>query len=145
MKIWIQIILALFPFHTFAEFSPHEVMPAAKGKQDVYVMDAIIRGGDSQTKSATLSNIRWAKKGNYERIVLDIEAEGAEVANMAPPYFQVGLNPTQKKISLDIRNIANRKVTQENLDKVISRSSLLRGAYMAPKVEGELASLDFIT
>ena len=145
MKTWFIAFLAFFPLLSLAEFSPHEVMPAAKGKQDVYVMDAIIRGGDPLAQPATLANVRWAKKPGYERLVFDIEGSGSEWQVRTPPYFQVGLNPNKGRISLDIRSIQGRKVAQADIERAVSRSSLLKTAYLAPKLQGELATLDFTT
>ena len=134
------LISVLFSPLSHAEFSPHEVMPAAKGKQDVYVMDAIIRGGDSLSHSSSLANVRWAKKKDYERLVFDIEGSGDTV-----PYFQVGLNPNKGHISLDIRNIGARKISQADIERTVGRSAFLKSAYLAPKLQGELASIDFTT
>lgn len=145
MKTWFLSIALLYPILSLAEFSPHEVMPAAKGKQDIYVMDAIIRGGDPLASSSTLANVRWAKKPDYERIVFDIEGTGTEWQSRTPPYFQVGLNPQKGKISLDIRNVGERRIQQSDLKRAVSRSAFLKDAYLAPKLQGELASLDFTT
>lgn len=128
-----------------AEFSPHEVMTAQKSKQEIYVMDAIVRGGDANTQGGVFSNVRWAKKNGYERLVIDIEGKGENWEGRNPPYFQVGLNPGEKKISIDIRGVGARKVTQQDISKALSKSGLLQSAYLAPRIEGELVSMELAT
>lgn len=133
------------PLPAPAEFSPHEVMAAQQSKQEIYVMDAIVRGGDPTAKSASLTNLRWAKKQGYERIVLDLAGEGANWQKSSLPYFQVGLNPQAQKVSVDIRGVINRKLTQENATRALRRSAYVKEVYLAPPLQGDLLSLEMKT
>lgn len=133
----------LISFNSLAAFSPHEVMPAGRSKQEVYVMDAIVRGGDPTAVGAELSAVRWGKQAGFERIVFDIKrAEGA-AKDLIPPYFQVGLTPATKKIILDVRGIRERQISNENFAQMSQKSALVKGAYLVPKIQGELASIEF--
>lgn len=118
-------------------------MPASKGKHNQYITDGIIRGGDPLSHPTTLDKVRWGKKWGYERIVFDLKSNGMEWKQKVPPYFQVGVNPFQGKIQVGIRYIDFRNITQEMLNSSISKSNLIKEAYIAPKLEGSLASLEF--
>jgi hypothetical protein len=144
-KLSVLIIAMFLAISALAEFSPHEVIPASKGKQEVYVMDAIIRGGDPMAVPVSLANIRWARKQDFERVVFDIEGNGIGWESRIPPYFQVGLNPNKGRLSLDIKGINNRRIVQADIERVLAKSALVKRAYFAPKLQGELASLELTT
>ena len=145
MKILILSIIATFslPTELQAKFTAHEVMTASKGKHNVYVMDATIRGGDSNRGPGSLSNIRWARKYGFERIVIDISGSETNWRKKLPPYFQVGLNPNKGLINLSIHNIARFGVNSTKVAKIFSDSGLIKAAYLAPPSIDQMANLEF--
>jgi hypothetical protein len=127
-------------------FSPNEVIPAEQVKRNVYVSDQVFAGGDSLANPVNLNGVRWAKNpAGYERVVVDLAGEGSGWETKVPPYFQVGHDGTAASIDLSIRGVSQRNVSASALSKSLSRSSLISSVYLAPNVEGDLASLEFKT
>lgn len=126
-----------------APFNPKSVLSASKGKHNQYISEGVIRGGDPLSHPTTLDKVRWGKKWGYERLVIDLKSSGVEWKQKVPPYFQVGVDPVHGKFDLSIRYIDFRNVDQEKLNRVIAKSNLIKSAYLAPKLEGSLASMEF--
>jgi hypothetical protein len=125
-------------------FSASEAIPAEQTKRNIYVSDSIVSGGDALANPVTLRGVRWAKnRAGYERLVVDLEGEGSGWQTKVPPYFQVGED--SEAVNLNIHGVAKRDVSTDSLEKTIARSSLLSSAYLAPALEGDLASLQFRT
>ncbi|MGZ3662584.1 MAG: hypothetical protein ACXWR1_01630 [Bdellovibrionota bacterium] len=142
-------LLSAFVFltsYTALAFSPNEVIPAEQVKRNVYVSDSVISGGDALANPVNFNGVRWAKNpAGYERVVVDLAGEGSGWETKTPPYFQVGHDSTNASIDVSIRGVSQRNVTNGTLAKSISRSSLISQAYLAPSVEGDLASLELKT
>lgn len=143
----LPILTALLSLSTPAfAFAPNEVIPAEQVKRNVYVSDQVIAGGDALANPVNLNGVRWAKNpAGYERVVVDLAGEGNGWETKVPPYFQVGHDGTSSSIDVSIRGVSQRNVTASALSKSLSRSSLISSAYLAPNVEGDLASLEFKT
>jgi len=123
-----------------------EVIGAQGSKRNVYVSDAVISGGDALADPMNLTGIRWAKNpAGYERIVVDLAGESAGWQKKTPPYFQVGHDSRTSTVNLSIRGIARRDVTADALNKSLAKSALLSKGYLAPGLEGDLASVEFQT
>jgi hypothetical protein len=127
-------------------FSPSEVISAESVKRNVYVSDSVIAGGDAMANPVNLNGVRWAKNpAGYERVVVDLAGDGTGWEQKIPPYFQVGHDSSSNAIDVSIRGVAARNVSSTMLTRAISRSSLLASAYLAPNIEGDLASLELKT
>lgn len=124
-----------------AAFSTDAVM-AGNVKRNQYQNDALIWGGDALANPVVLDNIRWAPNSGFERIVVDLSGEGAGWETKVPPYFQVGMDSGTKKIQVSIRGVSRRNLGGEKLSKSLSRSSLVASTYLAPAIEGDLASFE---
>lgn len=139
-------VAILFSSPAARAFSPSEVIPAEPVKRNVYVSDAVISGGDAQANPVTLNGVRWAKNpAGYERLVIDLSGEGTGWEAKTPPYFQVGHDAQANTIDVSIHGVSQRNVTGGTVAKAVSRSSLLAQAYLAPSIEGDLASLELKT
>jgi len=143
----LPLLTALLSFSPPAfAFAPNEVIPAESVKRNVYVSDQVIAGGDALANPVNLNGVRWAKNpAGYERVVVDLAGEGNGWETKVPPYFQVGHDGSGGSIELSIRGVSQRNVSASALSKSLSRSSLISAAYLAPNVEGDLASLEFKT
>lgn len=148
MKLSFPLLISatsLIPCLTWA-FSPNEAIPAEAVKRNVYVSDSVISGGDALANPINLTGVRWAKNpAGYERIVVDLGSENGGSNFKSLPYFQVGHDSKASSINLSIRGVSQRTVGASNLEKAISRSSLISQAYLAPSLEGDLAALEFKT
>jgi len=134
----------LLPLYANA-FSPDTVYAAEKIKKNHYISNGIITGGDALANPVNLASIRWAPNAGFERIVIDLSGEGSGWESKVPPYFQVGLEGQKNKITVSVRGISKRNLSQESLTKSIARSNTFSKAYLAPAYEGDLASIEFET
>lgn len=138
--------LSLFsPLMASAALEGTDVMAATKVKRNVYMADITVTGGDALANPVTLSAVRWADNKIFERIVVDLSGEGSGWETKIPPYFIVGASSREHKISLSIRGVAARKLTQDTLAKALSKSRVVSSSYLGPGLEGDLASLEFLT
>ena len=140
--LFILSVLMFNPLQAAAKFSPAMVKAAEKGKRNRYLGDGIVRGGDPLAHPTTLADIRWAKRMGYERIVFDFRGQGSNWEQKLPPYFQVGLDPIKGRINVGVHNVTGAEVNQSQLEKTFTRSGLVKAAYIAPQIEGDLAVLD---
>ena len=70
-------------------------------KTEHYISDGVVVGGDPAIHSVRVTEIRRAANPKFERIVIDLDASRAdgEVTALArPPYYQVSVNPEEKRI-----------------------------------------------
>jgi AMIN domain len=148
MKSKTLALLALgltVPSAAFA-LSKADVISAEAVKRNVYVSDSVISGGDALADPMNLTAVRWAKNpAGYERIVVDLTGESSGWQKKTPPYFQVGHDSRTSSVNLSIRGIARREVNASNLSKSLTKSALIAKAYIAPGMEGDLASIEFQT
>lgn len=139
-------LLVLFSPILALAFSPNEVIVAEQVKRNVYVSDSMIYGGDALANPVNLLAVRWAKNASgYERLVIDLAGEGAGWETKVPPYFQVGHDSRTSSISLSIRGVSRRDLSNDALARSVAKSSLISRAYLAPGIEGDLAALEFRT
>ncbi len=127
---------------SFAAPSPSDVAVAGKSKRNAYFSNATLWGGDSLANPVVLSNIRWAPNQGFERIVIDLAGEGPGWEAKTPPYFQVGVDGHENKILVNIRGVSKRQVSAEKIAHSFSKSSLIKSGYLAPGLEGDLASIE---
>ena len=143
MTASILLLMLLVPLESFA-FSPKEVLSAEQVKRNIYVSDTTVYGGDALANPVTLAGVRWARNPQgFERIVIDLSGEGSGWESKTPPYFHVGTDSRSHSISVNIRGVSGRKISSEQIHKSLTRSSLIVSAYLAPDLEGDLASLEF--
>lgn len=137
------IALAVFALSTSTVWAAvAEPIAVSNVKKNQYQRDAVLWGGDALANPMVLDNIRWAPNKGFERVVIDLSGEGSGWESKTPPYFQVGISSNERKVLVSIRGIAQRKLTAEKLAKSLSRSPLVASTYMAPAVEGDLASFE---
>lgn len=143
---WLTAAILFSTSYQALAFSPSEVIAAEPVKRNVYVSDSVISGGDALANPVNLNGVRWAKNpAGYERVVVDLAGEGTGWETKVPPYFQVGHDSSASTIDVSIHGVSQRNVTNGALAKAFSRSSLLAQAYLAPNLEGDLASLELKT
>lgn len=132
----------LFSYPSIAAISSADIVAAGKAKKNLYFSNATLWGGDSLANPVVLANLRWAPNQGFERIVVDLAGEGPGWEAKTPPYFQVGVDGKENKILINIRGVSKRQVSTEKISRSISRSSLIKSGYLAPGLEGDLASIE---
>jgi hypothetical protein len=140
----IAVALCSFPCASSLARGSNDVVTAGAAKRNVYVSDSIINGGDALANPMNLSAVRWAKNpAGYERLVIDLAGEGHDWAKKTPPYFQVGHDSRTSSVSVSIHGISRRDVSSASINKALTKSALISKAYLAPGVEGDLATIEF--
>jgi len=144
----IKILALLFIFQPFAQAAingPALTFLASNVKRNQYHSNAVIWGGDALANPMALENVRWAPNTGFERIVIDLAGETSNWESKIPPYFQIGLSDKERKILVSVRSISRRGLSSEKLSKSLARSSLVASTYLAPSLEGDLASFEIKT
>ena len=137
------LALLTFPLSTSAAFAPADVVAAGKAKRNAYVTNSVFWGGDALANPMSLTGVRWAPNQGYERLVIDLGGEGNGWEAKLPPYFQVGVSSSRNVISVSIKGVTERHVSEDILARTVRKSSMIENAYLAPPLEGDLAALEF--
>ncbi len=137
------LALLTIPLSASAAFAPADVIAAAKTKRNVYVSDSVFWGGDALANPMSLTGVRWAPNQGFERLVIDLGGEGQGWEAKLPPYFQVGVSSSRNVITVSIKGITERKLSEDGLTRAFKKSSVIQNAYLAPPLEGDLAALEF--
>jgi hypothetical protein len=83
-----------------AELRADSVHTAQAKKSGAYVRDGVVTGGDQAVTGVVVRDIRRAPNAGFERIVIDLQGnrDGEPVAIERPPYYQVSVNPDEKRL-----------------------------------------------
>lgn len=96
----VLVQVALQP--AFSAVEPQRVFQAAGKKNQQYLADGIVVGGDSAIQNVRVKEIRRAANPQgFERIVIDLEAsraDGEPTALERAPYYQVSVNPEERRL-----------------------------------------------
>lgn len=83
-----------------AEIRPEKIHLADAKKNQSYIKDGLITGGDRMIDGYIVKDIRRAANATYERVVIDLE--GNRHGEPAPidraPYYQVSVTPDEKRL-----------------------------------------------
>lgn len=134
-------LLILISSLASANISATEVHTAVIGSSSNFIKNGTFRGGDSLANPVALSGVRWAQQKGFERVVIDLEGDGRNWEDRVPPYFQIGVDETN--VDVNIRGISQQKLNKASLSYVIRKSALIRNIYVAPDIQGDLASIRF--
>ena len=129
----------LFLSSTRANASPAPVIAANKTKQNAYLNDVTVYGGNANAPLMSVNSIRRAKNKGFERIVVDLNSPDSQ---NELPYFQVALASDQNKIILGIRGIQGNRLKQNVLNQRFARSAIIASSYLVPVNEDGLFSLE---
>lgn len=98
-------------------------------KTQIYMKDGVFTGGNRDTEAAVIRDIRRANNAGYERIVLDIDS--AKI-----PYYQVAVDPGQKRITLTVFGDPTLSFHAPEVVKAFQKSSTVSRVDLYPKVDG---------
>lgn len=121
-----------------AAIRPENVRIADTKKNQTYLKDGLIVGGDGLINDVTIKEIRWASNHGYERIVIDLEGNrnGEPVAIQRPPYYQVAVNPDEKRLIFSISGKNKLNFDPKKVISAFKRSSLIQRVVLLPLLEG---------
>jgi hypothetical protein len=102
--------------------------------------DGLIIGGDRSIDQVLIKDIRFSVQSGFERIVIDLEGtlHGERAAIPRPPYFQVEVNSSQKRIGVSIWGRPELRFDAHKVSKLFKKSTLLKSVSLLPKIEEDI-------
>jgi hypothetical protein len=124
-----------------ASVNAQRVFQASSKKTQHYLADGVVVGGDSAIQSVRIKEIRRAANpAGFERIVMDLEAsraDGEPTALERPPYYQVSVNPEERRL---IYTIWGKPQMDFQADKVVAafkKSPVVQSVEFLPAVHSD--------
>jgi hypothetical protein len=129
-KTIFQIFLGLF-FATCAIVVQAAIpyKQAGQGKKDIYVENGVFTGGVLKG-TVSLLGIRRILSQNtgIDRWIIDLgDAVGAPLAER-PSYFHIAVDREQKRVVIDLQNVASSKLDEDQIRAILKQSPYVRGA-----------------
>ncbi len=109
-------------------------------KTQAQVRDGLIIGGDRAIHPVIVKDIRFSNQKELERVVIDLEGtqNGEPAAIPRPPYFQVEVNPNQKRIGVSVWGNPELRFDSKKITTAFKKSNLLESVDLLPKLEDEV-------
>jgi hypothetical protein len=123
-----------------AAVQPGRVYPADNKKTQNYIKDGMIVGGDRAVSGVQVSSIRHAVNAGYERMVIDLEGtvNGEAAAIPRAPYYQVAVNPEEKRLVFTIWGNPRLKFNATQVTRAFKRSRMIDNIELLPRLEDTL-------
>lgn len=96
--------LAFFPSAARSDLRPDRFHVTQARKTNDYIRDGVFSGGERSVEDVEVRDIRHAGNRGFERIVVDLgeNREGAAAPLVRAPYYQVAVNPDEKRLVISI-------------------------------------------
>jgi hypothetical protein len=126
-------------FPAYAELRPESIHVAQPKKVGAYVRDGVITGGDSVIDGVIVKDIRRAPNAGFERIVIDLEGsrEGEPVAIQRPPYYQVAVNPDEKRLVFTVWGKPKLDFDAKRVMNAFKKSRVVQNIQLLPSLEND--------
>lgn len=123
-----------------AQLKPEKIFIADSKKTQFQIKDGLIVGGDRAINQVVIKDVRFSQQKGFERIVIDLDGtQNGELAAISrPPYYQVEMNPHQKRVGISIWGHPEIRMNQKKVEAIFHQSQLLGGIQILPKVEDEV-------
>lgn len=124
----------------FAVLKPEKIHIADSKKNEFYIKDGLVTGGDQAIDEVIVKDIRHSKKNpGFERLVIDLEGNqnGQPAGIQRPPYYQVSITPDEKRL---VFTLWGKPTLTLNAKKIVSdfkKSSAIENLILLPLVEKE--------
>ncbi|MEN9723303.1 MAG: hypothetical protein RJB38_1289 [Pseudomonadota bacterium] len=125
------------PAMAWASLEPSRFFQADGKKNERYLSDGVVVGGDPVVRSVRVKEIRRAANPKFERIVIDLEASRAdgEVTALArAPHYQVAINPEEKRVIYTIWGSPQLDFDAAKVVSSMKKSPLIQGVELLPVV-----------
>ena len=128
-----------------AELRPDKVHVADSKKNQSYIRDGLITGGDKAIDEVVVKDIRRAANPGYERIVIDLEGthDGEAAAIPRPPFYQISVTPDEKRIVVTIWGKPRLAFDSKRVVASFKKSSVIQDVQLMPRVEENTWSFVF--
>lgn len=134
----LTFVFGLFAaFAAQAELKPEKVHVADIRKNQVYLKDGLITGGDQAIDDFVIKDIRRATNAGYERMVVDLEGtrNGEPVAIERPPYYQVSVTPDEKRLVLTFFGKPKLGFESGRILNAFKKSAVVENVVLLPTLE----------
>ena len=131
-----------------AAIRPDKIFLTEGRKNNSYIRDGLIVGGDAAIDDVTVKDIRRASNGDFERIVIDLEgsrANGEATAISRPPYYQIAVTPDEKRLVFTLFGRAKLAFDAPKVLAAFKRSSVIQRLLLYPKLEADAWTFAFET
>jgi hypothetical protein len=128
-----------------AELRPDRVHVADSKKNQSYIHDGLITGGDKAIDEVVVKDIRRAANAGYERIVIDLEGtkNGEPAAIQRPPFYQVSVTPDEKRIVFTIWGKPRLSFDSRRVVNAFKKSAVIENVELLPRIEENTWSFVF--
>ena len=126
--------------HTgWAALRPEKIHVADERKNQAYIDDGLIIGGDRNVQ-ATIKDIRRSNNEGFERVVIDLDStDPAENASIQrPPYYQIEVTPDEKRLVVTIWGQPKSDFNPKKVIAAFKRSAIMKDIVLLPRLEDPL-------
>lgn len=142
MKSFILLIVMLVGFTSssgwcIADLRPEKVHTADAKKNNFYIQDGLIVGGDQAMDEVVVKDIRRAPNSGFERIVIDLEGnrKGEATPITRPPFYQVAVTPDEKRVVVTLFGRPKLAFDPKKIIAGFKKSSVVEFIELLPRVE----------
>lgn len=132
----VSILAAMNIGPSYALIAPAKIHFSEAKKNRSYVSDGLILGGDRTVDEVSVKDIRHASNVGFERIVIDLDSSrGAEKKVQRPPYYQVSINPEEKRLVFTLWGKAKLDFDPKKVISSFKQSSMIQNIMLLPTLE----------
>lgn len=123
-----------------AAIDPTKVHVADVEKNNSYIQDGMVVGGDRAINEVVIHDIRRAMNSGFERIVLDLEGtrNGEPAAIPRPPYYQVAVSPDRRQLVLSVWGSPKLSFDSKKIVRSFKRSPYVKQVELYPVLNDEV-------
>ncbi len=124
---------------------PERVHTAEAKKNNFYVRDGMVVGGDRSVDQVIIKDIRRAANPAYERVVIDLEGNrgGEPTAIPRPPYYQVAVTPDEKRLIVTVFGAPRLNFDSGKVAAAFRKSKAFREITLLPAIEKDTWTFAF--
>ena len=138
--VWVLGVVVIGSFSSLcrADLRPERIHVAESRKTKAYIQEGLVTGGFGKVDNFIVKDIRWAKNGPFERIVVDLGGytQGEETELNRPPYFQVALSPEENRMTLSLSGKAKLSFNSNKVIASFKKSKFVEQVTLLPLIEG---------
>lgn len=146
---WVVGFLVIIPLSVHASIGPQpeKIHISDIRKTNVYYKEGLIVGGDQLMDQVLVTGVRHYEHKEFERITVELSGthQGTVAAIPRPPYYQVALDPIQKRMVLTLfgKPITLQFKKDLFLESVQKKSKTIQAASLFPVLEKDRWSASF--
>jgi hypothetical protein len=141
----LTLLTSLTGLASVGSIKPELVYPSEFKKTKFYIKDGLFVGGDKATRDIVVTDVRFSKNAEYERIVVDLKANRAgELGDLErSPYYQVAVSPDMERLVVTIWGNPKLEMNTSKLLMSLKKSNLIKRAEVLPILEKDRWSFIF--